>query len=259
MIFQLKKIYHIFHRGIYFFSVLALLEYVIVGEPKTVLEKNYSDDFLHYLTHLFFYQSRCLYYTLWSMAMLTACLGLFLYKRLFISDIMLWFILLNMNHYHFEWIHDGHYLIGLFVFLCAFFPDGVIIKADLKNIIWRACRIQWMMVYVLSGLFKLKSEVWRSGQAIHRIFDSDWFNPFLISFPTVVSMPLSYIVIAYQVTFPIIFFLNKIKKIYVLIGISMHLFIAVFMGLPIFGLFMCWLFLLALEGNNYLKTDTNPT
>jgi hypothetical protein len=112
---------------------------------------------------------------------------------------------------------------------------------------------------MISGLFKIKSEEWFTGNAVNNIFHSVWFNPFLMNWPNFLSEWMDYVIIFFQLSFPVIYLLFYFKKYYVFFGILMHLFIAFFMGLPFFGFFMVWMFFLAADIGPYLKTETNPT
>jgi hypothetical protein len=49
---------------------------------------------------------------------------------------------------------------------------------------------------------------------------------------------LNYLVIWYQLLFPVLVWIKPIKKWYLLAGIVQHLFIAFVLGLPSFGLIM---------------------
>jgi hypothetical protein len=146
-----------------------------------------------------------------------------------------------------------------FIFLCSFLPDNYIIEFRSEKIVWWACRFQWTLIYVFSGLYKLKSDEWFTGNTVYNIFHSVWFNPFLIHWPYFLSGLTDYAVIFFQLSFPLIFLLFVLKKYYVFFGVLMHLFIAIFMGLPFFGFMMVWLFFLAADIGPYLKTETNPT
>jgi hypothetical protein len=216
-------------------------------------------DIFYVLTHFLFFVKKEIYYLFWFISALLPFLGFLFYLRIVVSDLLLWFGLLNFIHYHYEFIHAGYYALMNFIFLCSFLPDHKVIRFHSERIIWPACRIQWAMIYFFSGLFKLKSEEWISGNTVNNIFHSVWFNPFLINWPNILSGFLDYGIIFFQLSFPVIFLLPLLKKYYVFFGISMHLFIGIFMGLPFFGFFMVWLFFLATDSGPYLKTETNPT
>lgn len=80
-----------------------------------------------------------------------------------------------------------------------------------------------------------------------------------MNWPNFLSEWMDYVIIFFQLSFPVIYLLFYFKKYYVFFGILMHLFIAFFMGLPFFGFFMVWMFFLAADIGPYLKTETNPT
>lgn len=216
-------------------------------------------DSFYKLSHFLFFVKKEIYYIFCFVSLLLSFWGFLFYRRIFISDLLLWFGLLNFIHYHYEFIHAGYYALMNFIFLCSFLPDHFFIRLRSEKIVWWACRIQWAIIYMFSGLYKLKSDEWFNGKAVNNIFHSVWFNPFLVNWPNFLSGWIDYVIIFFQISFPVIFLLPFFKKYYVIFGILMHLFIAIFMGLPFFGFFMVWLFFLATDIGPYLKTETNPT
>ena len=102
-----------------------------------------------------------------------------------------------------------------------------------------AIQIQICIVYFLNALAKLVDADWLEGNAVAQSLAINEFSlPVLYHTNDALSMFLNYSVVFYQLLFPVLVWIRKIKKWYLLIGIIQHLFIAFAMGLPSFGLIM---------------------
>jgi len=101
---------------------------------------------------------------------------------------------------------------------------------------------QICLVYFFSALAKLHDENWLNGTAVLMTSQVDHFSLPIISNNaarfTFLLVFLNYLVLFYQVLFPIVIWIKKIKKTFIVIGILMHLYIAFVMGLVSFGLIM---------------------
>jgi predicted DCC family thiol-disulfide oxidoreductase YuxK len=115
--------------------------------------------------------------------------------------------------------------------------------AMIHNAALLAFAIQLCLVYGASGLYKVQGKMWQSGTALYYIMRVDEFtwpgysehiyqNIFLVT-------ALSYATVAFQVSFPFLFFLNRYtRRLILLAGLSFHLGIALFMGLVTFSAFL---------------------
>lgn len=105
-----------------------------------------------------------------------------------------------------------------------------------------AIKIQICLVYFISGLAKLLDVDWQSGNAISQIFmvqdfSLPWMYESLYKNTSALKL-LNYFILGYQLLFPILIWFKKIKKPFLFVGILMHLYIALIMGLPTFGFIM---------------------
>lgn len=98
---------------------------------------------------------------------------------------------------------------------------------------------QLSLSYFIAGIYKLTSLHWLSGKALTFIFAGNVYgNKYILKvlkgYPKIGTI-LSTIVIIWEVSFPVCFFLNNSSFIaYLMVGIFFHLFNAIFMGLNCF-------------------------
>jgi hypothetical protein len=103
--------------------------------------------------------------------------------------------------------------------------------------------IQVGLIYFYTALYKLTSWQWLSGEAIYQTFVSDWFSNETIRgiahvMPYFISVIVAYIIMLFQLTFPIIINWKKTRKFAVILGVSIHLYIGIFMHMWDFALAM---------------------
>lgn len=123
------------------------------------------------------------------------------------------------------------------------------------NLAVLACLVQVSIVYITSGLHKIMGELWQSGTALYYILQVEEFShPFfrdLILSSDVAIVFGSYMAVFVQLTFPFLLF-NRYTKYIGMAGIiSMHLGIAVVMGLFSFSFIMIANQLLFLSDKEY--------
>ena len=102
--------------------------------------------------------------------------------------------------------------------------------------------IQLCFVYFLSGLAKFSDLGWLSGSAISTITLIDHFSMWgtlknLGRFGFI-ALLTNYVVLFYQLLFPVFIWIKTIKKPLLIVGILMHLYIALFMGIVEFAAIM---------------------
>lgn len=157
---------------------------------------------------------------------------------------VLWFLVLNINNQAYAALNGGDYLLQQLLFFNIFistgksrFPD---LDIALHNFGVLALKCQVCLVYFIAGYTKLLDADWQSGNALAYIFHvKDFSEPFLYKAGnSVLLKTVSYAVIAYQLLFPFLIWIRKIKVPLIALGILQHLIIAFVLGLPSFGLIM---------------------
>ena len=99
--------------------------------------------------------------------------------------------------------------------------------------------IQICIIYFFSGLHKLEGETWRNGTALYYILNSNDFSPSLlniyISKSIFIIKFLTWFTIFFQLSFPILIWFKKTKKVYIILGIFLHLGIFILMKIDNFS------------------------
>lgn len=117
-----------------------------------------------------------------------------------------------------------------------------------------------VMIYFISGVDKLGSEAWRSGDAMTMIGQLDFLiNPNLADFMPkgdTANMILSWITIAFELSFAVLVWFRPIRKWILLCGVIFHLVIGVFMSLPDFAVIMMVAYLIFLNDDDYTALRT---
>lgn len=175
------------------------------------------------------------------------CVLALAFKRKYIlSDLIIWFLVVNLNNKIYPTLTGGDYLLNQFLFFAAFLSmsgsqrsegKGDDLKVLIHNFSTIAIMVQLCIVYFLSALAKCNDMGWMSGTALATLSQIKHFNLYNSSrfgFYTV----LTYGVVFYQLVFPVLVWIKKIKKPFIIFGLLMHLYIAFVMGLPEFGFIM---------------------
>ena len=171
----------------------------------------------------------------------------------FITDFILWLLILNISNKIYPTLTGGDYFLNqLLLFNCFLYchAEGSrsilthnkrqSFKIIFHNFASIAIVIQICVVYFLSALAKLNNEEWLNGSAISNTLQVQQYSLEIFSNTkqNALSFILNYLVLFYQLFFPLVIWFKKIKKPFLIIGIIMHLFIAFVMGLMSFGFIM---------------------
>ena len=160
---------------------------------------------------------------------------------------ILWLLICNINNNVFCTMTGGDGLFQALLFFCIFLGSDQkqekSVRSDLNialhNFGITAIHVQICIVYFLNAMAKLWDADWMQGHAVTGALALHEFSlPYLYNSTETMNGFLNYSVILYQLLFPVLVWMKKIKKWYLLIGVLQHLFIAFAMGLPSFGLIM---------------------
>ncbi|MBL4705289.1 MAG: HTTM domain-containing protein [Flavobacteriales bacterium] len=140
----------------------------------------------------------------------------------------------------------GHHLILLILFFLIFINENDRSENTWKNAInhggLMAIKIQVCFVYFISALYKIIGESWLDGSAIWQsLMSNEYTLPvFQDYFPenNWFFTSITYLLIAFQLLFPILIWFKKTRRWMILIGLLIHFFIAFGLGLFNFGLAM---------------------
>jgi uncharacterized membrane protein YphA (DoxX/SURF4 family) len=149
-------------------------------------------------------------------------------------------------------------VLNLFLFLSIFlgyrplFLKPYVLK-DAQNLVSNSsllfCKIQFVLIYLLSGMDKLFSEAWRSGDAIFSITHLKFY--FNSNLPTPNSKSLfqilAWLVIIFEIGFPVLIWVRKIRTLVLIVGVLFHGIIIYFLNIPDFGIIMIIPYLLFIK------------
>ena len=153
-------------------------------------------------------------------------------------------------------------MIGSFFLLYLCFADaGARYSVDAKlgwgpkrqsvrgHIAWRLMQVQLCVVYAFSGLEKCKGVRWWNGSALWDVLTMGnmqrWDLSFVAHAPILLAAAV-YIVLFWEIYFPVLVWVPKLRRPMLLFGLLMHLGIYVFLNLPTFGFMMISLYVLFL-------------
>jgi len=130
-------------------------------------------------------------------------------KSNYISNLILWLLILNLTSFLYPTLTAGDYLLNqLLFFNCFFMPqaskNSVLndMKTALHNTALLAIKLQVCLAYFLAGYFKVIDDSWMNGDAIYQTFQIPEFsNALLVSIPYSITVVLTYFTIAYQLSF----------------------------------------------------------
>lgn len=120
--------------------------------------------------------------------------------------------------------------------------DNGPVRSDLISTMGvRFVQIQLCVIYGYTGLEKLKGASWWDGSAVWKVFGNAQLAPmdfsFMAHFPVMVALMTMFTVV-FEVYFPVVVWIPRLKKPWLLVGALFHGGAAALMGLPFFSLLM---------------------
>ena len=178
-----------------------------------------------------------------------------------LMDIAIYFFTANIFNGMYMATNGGHRLLLIFLFLLIFADEDIpwdqgdgYAKTGrvFTNAVLLLVQIQVAIVYLISGVSKLYGEHWLDGSALEYVLSIPEFT-----LPWVADMAggnwflqvATYTALVYQLLFPFLVWIRKVKAPFLIIGVIMHLSIAFVMGLMDFGLIMILAYLPFLPDN----------
>jgi hypothetical protein len=129
-------------------------------------------------------------------------------------------------------------------------------QSAMSHIALRLMQLQVCIVYAYSGLEKLKGTRWWDGSALWDVLSignmQRWDLSFVSHFPVLLAAGV-YVVLAWEIYFPVLVWLRKFRLPMLFFGAFMHVGIFLFMNLPSFGFMMITLYLLFLTKEEILQ------
>ena len=258
-----KKGSVLFKRCLYGFVIVKCIYWlcyydILFGANSIVSSKNFSNlgigKFLAFNIQTYSSLNASL---LFIVPLLLLCiLGLTKYRIHFVFDLLIWLIVINIHNKIYPTLSGGDYILNQLLFFNCFICDVFVVKNNFKSQLKIALHnfgvvavlIQICFVYVFASMAKLGDNGWLNGTAvIDTIQTNHYSTPFILKHIgnlTYFFIFLNYFTLAYQLLFPILVWVKKIKKPFLMLGIIQHLFIAFAMGLVTFGIVMilCYIY-----------------
>lgn len=157
---------------------------------------------------------------------------------------ILWIIISNINNRVFCTLTGGDLLFQHLLFFAAFLSGKGAEEGGVSNIVHNtgvlAIQLQMCVLYFMAGYTKIIDPDWIGGNAVADVFKIRDYNlPIFYDFGNyAITRFLNYMVMFYQLLFPVLVWIGKIRKGYLFLGMAQHLFIAFAFGLPSFGFIM---------------------
>lgn len=128
-----------------------------------------------------------------------------------------------------------------------------VLRQSAHNLAVVLCRVQVVIIYLVSGLDKLASETWRSGVAFDYIVHMDTlYHP---SFSGVFDssafhVALSWTTIAFELLFVVLIWIERSRLMILAAGVCFHLFIGIVLSLPDFASVMIVSYIIFLKDDD---------
>jgi hypothetical protein len=258
-----------FLRCLYLFTILKCIYWLarfdlFFGEQSLFPHKVHNLSGLREIPFLLYDQTSAS----WSLISIIAAglIGAFLlFARTFRFPfaLLLWLIVLNIHYKTYGALTAGDYLHNQFLFFAVFmspFPPPANrwreIRMLLHNLGSLAAIIQVCLAYCLAGLAKAADPVWQTGDALALTLTVEHYRTFHSpDFLKGILPVLNFLVIVYQLTFPVLIWLRGVKKWILALGIVMNLYVMFGMGLVSFGAIMLISYLLFIRSSGQITAN----
>lgn len=201
-------------------------------------EQSVTMNFAYILDHMREYAKPAYY--LYMASILASLLGIFKWVPRILVFLIGW-----MLYYAFIPAFNSSFILYQ---LFAFYLIPVDAKAKsifsttVTNFAFLACRIQFILVYALAGMYKLSGKTWLEGSSVYYALHFDHFTPVWLRDLLVGNKWLMYLGnyfgLIYQLSFPLLIWIRKARIPLFIAGAFFHGFIGMAMRLPEFALAM---------------------
>lgn len=164
----------------------------------------------------------------------------------------------------FLYLTGGGYLLHILLFYLLWMDERANFsgwRGELSNVLsnlglW-ACRVQLIIVYLFTGMFKLAGEGWRSGEAVYLITHVDeytlpWFEHSIADIHWLMVLA-NYLAMAYFFAFPILVWSKRFKLPLLAFGVVFHLALGIVLGVMDFSFVMIVSYIAFLDEESIAK------
>ncbi len=252
--YNLPRHSRLFKICIYLFILLKcfywLFNYsLLFGDHSIVYRAAGHTNFIKDLAYVLYNnKSNTLALTFIVLAIALCSLMLWRRRNNQLADFALWLLVINLHYSIYPTLTGGDYLLNQLLFFNIFI--AVDTRADrgkerdlmvcLHNAAVLGVMLQVCLLYFVAGLAKVFDHDWLNGSAVEKILLVDHFSLFQApsAHYSMFYRFMNWLVLGYQLLFPLLVWLRRVKIPLLLSGVLMHLYIAVVLGLPAFGLIM---------------------
>ncbi|HEY8935977.1 MAG TPA: HTTM domain-containing protein [Cyclobacteriaceae bacterium] len=206
----------------------------------------------YFIEDLFFWPSQLAYnhfiYFFWFCSAII--LAAIIIKRNYLSAILVFWIALNLNRINFLANNGSDLVLIMLLFFTiplSSFPRVAnnklfILQKALHNTALGACQVQIGLIYLLSGLDKITTRPWQTGEAFKLVSKLDFMvNARLADFfpdNYLEGFIVSWLIMLFEILFVFLVWWKETRWVMLAAGVIFHLFIWVMLSLPDFGLIM---------------------
>ncbi|MEO7164972.1 MAG: hypothetical protein ABI041_18780 [Bdellovibrionia bacterium] len=210
--------------------------------------------------------STSFYYYFLMLQIISLIFGIFGICPLLCS-ILVYFLTINLDNKAWPTLNGGNNLVHIQLLYLIVIELGLSVNRQLKrynvnqgsvyelfnglaNFGFLTARIQLVIVYVVSGLTKLKGALWIHGVALYYVFNTEAYShPLAVKYIATSDFLIvagTYFTLIFQLGFPWLIWIRKFRKVLIPMGTFLHMQIAFVMGLMDFGFAMSVMYLLFL-------------
>lgn len=173
-----------------------------------------------------------------------------------VSAFMVYMITINLHMKGYQAFTGGEVLVNMMLFYLMFIhkPKNSGVYGELQNVLnntfYWILLLQVCLLYFFSAVYKFYDDAWTGGFAMQYISKIDAYSSNLLSIFNEnywLSAIATYLTLGYQILFPFLVWIKKIKIPYLIFGVLFHLAISFGMGIFHFGMIMIVAYILFLD------------
>jgi hypothetical protein len=172
-----------------------------------------------------------------------------------LASVIAFILHVSFIHANIGAVYGVDLIFTFFLFFFCLTSDRVSAKDEttrawISSMALRFAQIQVCIIYAFSGWEKLKGAVWWNGEALWSVlanpqlarFDFTW-----LSHAPLILVGVAYLTLIWEIYFPVLVWVPRMRLPTLLIGVLFHLSIAMMMNLVFFGLLMITTYILFLN------------
>jgi hypothetical protein len=197
------------------------------------------------------------YYLFFLYGILLSIIAFFFLPFKRFSLIITYILLMNIYHKTAPLQNGGFSLLTMVLFMLLFIDEEAkkttnaywnAIKITIANLTFLAIKLQVVFLYLVASYYKMQGQTWIDGTAFYYVLYNDMYTHHFFTEHfidnTLVINAVSWFTLLFQLFFPILVWIKKIKNVMLMAGVFLHLMIAWVMGIVDFGIIMILMYTL---------------